>query len=165
MDLVDPGAPPGLVSLSYVVHIGANRQIRKALNESQTFPHLDAGTHAVVVALGIRLAPGVSTWTDLFTDDAILEAKFDESAHPYQGRQALAALARALAGVLRFEQVQVHEVIDATDVRTVIYTSSAIFTRLDLGARYHRSYVSIAQLDGGRIARLREFGSPMQRVL
>lgn len=119
------------------------------MNETHAFPYLDAGTRAVAAAFGDRLAPGILTWTDLFTDDAILEAKFDESTHPYQGRQSLAALARALAAVIRFEQVQVHEVIDATDERTVVYTSSAIFTRLDLGARYHRSYVSIAHWTAG----------------
>ena len=147
-----------------MVTVEENTDAGQPVVGDEQFPHLDAGTRAVLAALGERFAPGIDSWVDLFSEDAVLEAVFDEGAAPYRGRPALAQLGQALAGRIFFETVNVDEVIDGADGRTFVYTSRATFTRADLQGRYHHSYVFVARFQAGRISHLREYGGPLRFV-
>lgn len=126
-----------------------------------TGTHFDVAVQAVTAALDTRLRPGITTFPDLFTADAVIEAPFggDGSTSPITGRAAIAAMVDTLDGVLRFDEVTVTDVHDV-DPATVVFEYGAVLRRADLGGRYRRRYICVITLRGGRIAHLREYGGP-----
>lgn len=117
---------------------------------------------AFTAALGDRLAPGVASFQDLFTDDAVIDVPFDGdgSAAPTVGRAAIAAMVASLEGFLRFESATISAVHDTTTLRTVVVEYEAVLHRADHPGALRRRYVSVVHLRAGRIAHLREHGGP-----
>lgn len=120
-----------------------------------------AAVEAFVGALDGRLRPTEAGFAGLFTDDAVLDVPFDGAGDgpPVVGRAAIAALANSLRGVLDFEQVIVHRILDV-DETIIVCEYEALLNRHDLGRQFRRRYVSIMSLRGGEIEHLREYGGP-----
>ena len=127
-----------------------------------TGTHFDVAVRAITAALGSRLASGIATFPELFTDDGVIETPFDGdgSTPPMRGRATMAAMVEALDGVLCFDELTVTQIHDA-DASTVICEYEAILHRADLGSAFHRRYVSLMTLRDGRISHLREYGGPL----
>jgi ketosteroid isomerase-like protein len=125
----------------------------------------DVAVAALTRALGDRLAPGVASFPDLFTEDGVIEVPFDGdgTADPIAGRAALEAMVASLDGVLRFDELTVTRVLDAGD-GTVVCEYAAVLHRADLGSRFRRRYVAVMTLRGGRLAHVREYGGPFMPV-
>ena len=127
--------------------------------------HFDVAVHAFTAALGPRLAAGLTTFPDLFTEDGVIEVPFDGdgTTPPIRGQQAIAAMVHALDGVLRFDEVAFTGVHDSPPA-TVVCEYHALLHRADLGGRFHRRYIAVLALRDGRIAHLREHGGPLLPV-
>lgn len=125
----------------------------------------DVAVTALSHALGDRLAPGVTSFADLFTDDGTIEVPFDGdgSAAPIAGRAALDAMVSSLDGVLRFDELTVTRVLDV-DGSTVVCEYDAVLHRADLGSRFRRRYIAVMTLRDGRLVHLREYGGPFMPV-
>ena len=127
-----------------------------------TGTHFDVAVRAITAALGSRLASGITSFPQLFTDDGVIETPFDGdgSTPPMRGRAAMTVMVEALDRVLRFDEVTVAHVYD-TGASTVICEYEAILHRADLGSAFRRRYVSVMTLREGRISHLREYGGPL----
>jgi ketosteroid isomerase-like protein len=127
-----------------------------------TGTHFDVAVRAITAALGTRLAPGVTSFPQLFTPDGVIEVPFDGDGGtpPMRGRLALTAMVDALDGVLRFDQVTVTHVHDV-EPSTVICEYEALLHRADLASSFRRRYIAVMTMQDRRIANLREYGGPL----
>jgi hypothetical protein len=100
-----------------------------------TGTHFDVAVRAITAAVGGRLAPGITSFPELFTGDGVIETPFDGDGTdpPIRGRAALTAMVETLDGVLRFDEVAVNHVLDA-DRSTVICEYEAVLHRADLAS-------------------------------
>lgn len=128
--------------------------------------HFDIAITAFVQALGDRLAPGISDFPGLFTEDATIEVPFDSdgTAQPIVGRAAIHAMTAALEGVLRFDEVEFSVTHMTGNPDVVVCEYNAVLTRFDLGGQFRRRYISVVTLQDGHIAHLREYGGPFLPV-
>ncbi|WIE65590.1 nuclear transport factor 2 family protein [Curtobacterium sp. MCLR17_036] len=125
-------------------------------------PHFAAAVAAFVSALGDRVAPGVSSFPELFTPDAVIDVPFDGAGdvQPIVGRPAIEAMAAGLDGFLWFDEVTFHTVRSTDDPAVVVCEYEAVLRRADRDGRLRRRYVSVITLHAGRIGHLREYGGP-----
>jgi ketosteroid isomerase-like protein len=125
-------------------------------------PHFDVAVAALTAALGDRLAPGITDFVDLFQDDATIDVPFDGdgTGRPMRGRAALEQMTTSLRGILRFDEVTILELHDTNHAGTIICEYEALLHRSDLGGSFRRRYISVIQIQDGRIAHLREYGGP-----
>ena len=128
--------------------------------------HFDALTQVLVEALGDRLAPGVSTFAELFREDGVLKSPFDGdgSTPPIISKSAINAMVESLAGTINFESAGLDTVHFGPDEHTVIGEYHSTFTMGPTHARFDRRYVAIATVHDGQIAELREYGGPLMPV-
>ena len=124
--------------------------------------HFDIAVHAITAALGTRLATGITSFPQLFTDDGVIEVPFDGdgTTPPIQGRAAITALVGALEPVLRFDHVAFTQVHDTTGSEAIC-EYEALLHRADLDGYFRRRYIAVMTLRDGRIAHLREYGGPL----
>lgn len=125
-------------------------------------PHFAAAVNAFVSALGGRIAPGVTSFPDLFADDGVIEVPFDGAGDgaPIVGRPAIETMAASLEGFLWFDEVTFSSVLATADPSRVVCEYEAILRRADRDGPLRRRYVAVLTLREGRIAHLREYGGP-----
>lgn len=130
-------------------------------------PHFAPAVAAFTAALDWRLAQGISSFPDLFQDDAVIDVPFDGDGNvpPIIGRTAIEDMAASLVGFLRFDEVTFRPVLPTDDPCIVVCEYDALLHRADHFGRLRRRYISVITLRDGRIAHLREYGGPFSPVL
>jgi len=125
-------------------------------------PHFAAAVTAFVGALGERVAPGITSFPELFTEDAVIDVPFDGAGdvHPIVGRFAIEAMAPGLDGFLWFDEVTFRTVHSTGDPAVVVCEYDAVLRRADRDGPLRRRYIAVITLHAGRICRLREYGGP-----
>lgn len=121
-------------------------------------PHLANMKDMVVAALGDRLAPGVEVYTDLFTEDAVLEVPFDDGLR-VGGKAAIGRLVEALDGKTFLGPMTATGIYPSGDVVVVEYHGPV--EDRTRGVSFEQNYISIFRLRDGRLARWREYLNPM----
>lgn len=124
----------------------------------------DVAVAAFVDALDGRLAAGVVTFPDLFTDDAVIEVPFDGEGDspPIVGRLAVEAMVAGLDGFLHFEQAKFSAVRQTDDPAVLVCEYETVLRRADRVGALRRRYIAVVTLRDGRIAHLREYGGPFR---
>lgn len=125
-------------------------------------PHFQAAVTVITSALGDRLAPGITSFPELFGVDAIIDVPFDNegSAAPISGRAAIEDMAQGLQGILHFEEVTIDHVHQTAEAAIIVLEYRAVLTRSDLGQTFIRRYISVIELRDRRIHSMREYGGP-----
>lgn len=125
-------------------------------------PHFAAAVAAFVGALGERVAPGITSFPELFTEDAAIDVPFDGAGdvRPIVGRSAIEAMAAGLDGFLWFDEVTIRTVHQTIDPAVVVCEYDAVLRRADRDGPLRRRYIAVITLHGGHIRTLREYGGP-----
>ena len=125
-------------------------------------PHFDVAIAAFTKALQGRINPDISSFPDLFVEDAVIDVPFDGQGDgtPIRGRAAIELMTRSLEGFLWFEEVTFHQVRETSDPDVVVCEYEAILRRADRQGLLRRRYISIITISQNRIAHLREYGGP-----
>jgi ketosteroid isomerase-like protein len=125
-------------------------------------PHFAAAVTAFVSALSDRIAPGITSFPELFTEDAVIDVPFDGAGDEQLivGRAAIEAMAAGLDGFLWFDQVTFRTVLSTHDSAVVVCEYEAVLRRADRDGRLRRGYISVITLHEGHIRNLREYGGP-----
>ena len=112
-------------------------------------------------ALGERLAPGATTFLDMFAKNGVMEFPFAPPGMTarLEGREALAAHLQLLTGMIAFGDMGPPTVHDASDV--VVLEFKGRGRGLLTGASYVQTYVSVIRLEGGRITHYRDYWNPL----
>lgn len=111
-------------------------------------------------ALGDLLAPADGL-LNMFTEDVIFEFPYSPDGLPRRldGRAALTNHLTRLAPLLQLDQFTLHNVYPSKD--SVILEFSCQGEGKRTGAPYDQEYVSILTMQGGRIARYRDYWNPL----
>lgn len=125
-------------------------------------PHFAAAVAAFVTTLGDRIAPGITSFPELFTEDAVIDVPFDGAGNqqPIVGRPAIEAMAAGLDGFLWFDEVTFRTVLSTHDPAVVVCEYEAVLRRADRDGRLRRRYIAVITVRAGRIRNLREYGGP-----
>ena len=129
-------------------------------------PHFAAAVSAFTRALDGRLAGGVMSFPDLFSETATIVVPFDgdgDSA-PVVGRAAIVEMSQSLSGFLWFDEVTFQSVLATADPAVVVCEYAAVLRRTDMPGRQRRRYIAVITFDEGRISTLREYGGPFLQV-
>ncbi|KQR46831.1 hypothetical protein ASF82_05330 [Frigoribacterium sp. Leaf164] len=131
------------------------------MNAVQT-PHFAPAVEAFVAALEGRIDQDITSFPDLFHQDAVIDVPFDGAgdASPIVGRPAIEAMAASLESFLWFDEVIFDAVRATEDPAVMVCEYEAVLRRADRDGRLRRRYVSVITLRGGRISHLREYGGP-----
>lgn len=125
-------------------------------------PHFAAAVTAFVTALEDHISEGITSFPDLFQDDAVIEVPFDGAGDPppIVGQHAIEDMVASLDGFLWFDEVTFHAVRPTADAAVVVCEYEAVLQRADRDGRLRRRYISVITLREKRIAHLREYGGP-----
>ncbi|MBD8727682.1 nuclear transport factor 2 family protein [Frigoribacterium sp. Leaf164] len=125
-------------------------------------PHFAPAVEAFVAALEGRIDQDITSFPDLFHQDAVIDVPFDGAgdASPIVGRPAIEAMAASLESFLWFDEVIFDAVRATEDPAVMVCEYEAVLRRADRDGRLRRRYVSVITLRGGRISHLREYGGP-----
>jgi len=129
-------------------------------------PHFAAAITAFVTALDGRMATGITSFPDLFQDDAVIDVPFDGDGEPAPivGRQSIEEMAASLEGFLWFDEVTFHALRATDDPSVLVGEYEAVLRRADRPGRLRRRYISVITIRDGRISHLVEYGGPFMAV-
>ena len=113
-------------------------------------------------ALGERLAPGAAIFLEMVSDDIVMEFPYAPPGSPAHvaGREALGDYLDAVAGMVTLDFLRVERVHTSPPPGAVVveFTGSG---RSQAGAPYEQRYISVIDLQDGRIARYRDYWNPL----
>lgn len=116
----------------------------------------------LVEVLGDELAPGRTSFLDLFAEDGVLECPFAPPGgmHRLVGRDAITTYFTKLQEVERSDGVTVTFVHRSPGQRATVLEYHGIARNQITGERYRQRYIAMVRTGGGRIRLFREYWDP-----
>ncbi|MER5476809.1 nuclear transport factor 2 family protein [Streptomyces sp. NPDC002734] len=104
----------------------------------------------------------IPEWTDLFTEDGILEFPYGPEGYPtkMQGKAALFDYMKVFPNTfdVRFTDLYFHETVDPS---LVIAEFKSIGHAISTGRPYNQTYISVVETRDGKISRYVDFWNPL----
>jgi hypothetical protein len=114
-------------------------------------------------ALGDRIDPGASSFTDMLAEHAVMEFPYAPPGLPVRldGRDAIAGHLDMAAGLIAFDRMGEPTVHPSTDPGVVVLEFEGCGHGVATGEPYGQSYISVIRTEGGRIVHYRDYWNPI----
>ena len=109
------------------------------------------------------LQENIPQWIELFHEDAVFEYPYAPPGFPqrYVGKAALFERFKDFPKMFRFDEftdVQMHQTLDPNLIVVEFLGRGEVLTT---GKPYHQRYISVVQMQDGKISRYRDYWNPL----
>ncbi len=131
------------------------------MSDTNTIPSFGA---MLRLALGEAITPDAGEeFLAMCAEDILFELPYapEGAVRELRGRDALLAYLPKVGDLIAFESMSLHRVLAASDCETFTLEFSCKGAHPETGARYDQDYISVVQVQDGKIIHYRDYWNPL----